>query len=79
MPEQDIINCLNEFQFYRNKSGDKFESLALTCRNSMDVVSHHEISGKLFFPFRKLTFTEAQLNVLLLISVHLTLTLVYCK
>ena len=65
MPEQDITgaNCLDQFHFYHNKSTDKFESLALACTNSVDVVSHHQISAKSFFSFRKLTFMEAQLNI----------------
>ena len=72
MSEQDItgINCLKQFQFYHNKSAGKFDSLAVACTNSVDVVSNHQIPGKSFFiSFRKLTFMKAQLNVL-----HL-----YCK
>ena len=68
MPEQDITgtNCLDQFHFHHNKSTDKFKSLAFACTNSVDVVSHHQIPGKSFFSFRKLTFMEAQLNILFL-------------
>ena len=68
MPEQDITgtNCLDQFHFYHDKSTDKFESLTSECTNSVDVVSHHRMPRKLFFSFRKLTFMEAQLNILLL-------------
>ena len=66
-----VIPChyLDQFHFYHNKSTDKFESLTFACTNYVDVVSHHQIPGKLFFSFRKLTLKEGQLNILLL----------YCK
>ena len=66
-----VIPChyLDQFHFYHNKSTDKFESLTFACTNYVAVVSHHQIPGKLFFSFRKLTLKEGQLNILLL----------YCK
>ena len=68
MPEQNITrkNCLDQFHFYHNKSTDKSESFAFVCTNSVDVVSHHQIPGKSFFSLKKLTFMEAQVNILLL-------------
>ena len=56
MPEQDITgtNCLDQCHFYHNKSTDKFERLAFACRNSVDVVSHHQIPRKSFFFFQKI-------------------------
>ena len=71
MPEKDITgtNCLDQCHFYHNKSTDKFERLAFAYRNSVDVVSHHQIPRKSFFSFRQLTFLKVQLNILLL----------YCK
>ena len=56
MHEQDITetNCLYQFHFYQNKSADKFESLAFACKTSVDVISHHQIPGKLIFFFQKI-------------------------
>ena len=65
--EQDITgtNCLDQFQFYHNKSTDKFESLVFACTNTVGSLPSSN-TWKTIFSFIKLTFMEVQLNILLL-------------
>ena len=67
MPKQDITgtNCLDQFQFYHNKSTDKFESLVFACTNTVGSLPSSN-TWKTIFSFIKLTFMEVQLNILLL-------------
>ena len=68
MPEQDITgtNCLGHLHVFHDKSTGKFEGPVSASRSSVDVVSHHQIPGKSLFSYRKSTFMQVQLSILLL-------------